>query len=160
MNVIVSGHRIQKLENYDKQWIKNTLFSLLESLKENFYIRGYSGMASGVDLWFLDACYQLDVDIVACPPFEGQENTMDDSSKIIREEFLSIAKEIKYIKNSKMVELADMAIVVFDGNKGGTHNVFQQLIENKKNFYWINPVAKVIWKCFNEDEDFEMIGKN
>jgi uncharacterized phage-like protein YoqJ len=65
-----------------------------------------------------------------------------------REELLAGAVEIKKVKNSWMVEHCDTAIVVWDGNKGGTANVVQQLVEGKKNFYWINPVAKVVWKCF------------
>lgn len=43
-----------------------------------------------------------------------------------------------------MVEIIDYGIIVWDGNKGGTHNVFQQMIENKKGFVWINPVSEKI----------------
>ncbi len=66
----------------------------------------------------------------------------------LREQFLKSAKEIKQVKNSWMVEHTDIGIAVFDGNKGGTANVFQQWVENRKSFYWVNPVGKVTWKCF------------
>lgn len=66
----------------------------------------------------------------------------------VREQLLKTAKEIKQVKNSWMVEHTDVGIAVFDGNKGGTHNVFQQWVENRKNFYWINPVGRITWKCF------------
>ncbi len=90
----------------------------------------------------------LGIPYIACVPFEGQESTMNPREAEIREQLLKTAKEIKSVKNSWMVEHCDVAIVIFDGNKGGTANVFQQLIENKRNFYWINPVGKVVWKCF------------
>jgi uncharacterized protein with von Willebrand factor type A (vWA) domain len=49
---------------------------------------------------------------------------------------------------AQLVEHCDIGIVIWDGNKGGTHNVLQQLVEKSKSFYWINPVKQVIWKCF------------
>lgn len=45
-----------------------------------------------------------------------------------------------------MVEKADTGLVVWDGNKGGTHNVFQQLVEKKKPFVWINPVNEKFYE--------------
>ena len=62
----------------------------------------------------------------------------------MREELIRSAAEVLSIRNSGMVEKADWGLVVWDGNKGGTHNVFQQLVENKKSFVWINPVGKKI----------------
>lgn len=122
---------------------------LVWDLKENQGVSlAYSGMASGIDLIFCEACIVHGLPFIACVPFEGQEDYMTTDTQTKRSRMLKAAKEIKKVKNSWMVENCDMAIVVWDGNKGGTHNVVQQLIEKKKNFYWINPVAKVVWKCF------------
>lgn len=113
-------------------------------------MRGYAGMASGVDLWFCENCIALNIDYTACIPFDGQEDTMDEDDKLMREVCLKHAKSKMKVKNSWMVEQADLGIVVWDGNKGGTHNVFQQLVEKKKNIVWINPVAEKIWPCIVE----------
>ena len=65
----------------------------------------------------------------------------------LREGLLKTAVEVREVKNSWMVEECDMGIVVWDGNKGGTHNVLQQLIEKKKPFIWLNPVSCKIYHC-------------
>lgn len=148
MNVIVTGHRVQKLQSYDIQWIKIALFDTLAELQKTSHIRGYSGMASGVDLWFLDACRELGIRYVACPPFDEQAKTMSAEDAAHRAQLIRGADAVSEIKNSAMITYSDVALAVWDGNKGGTHNVVQQLIENKKNFIWINPVAQVVWKCF------------
>lgn len=156
MNVIVTGHRLHKLEAYDIPWIKRALEDILLDLSGKWHIRGFAGMASGVDLWFCQAFKDLGKKYVACVPFEGQEATMDAVSAAHRAQLIEDADYVLRIKNSKMVELADLAIVCWDGNKGGTHNVVQQLVENKKDFIWINPVAKVVWKCFKNTDAFQL----
>lgn len=147
MNLLITGHRKHKLENYDCEWIKDAItMVLMEAQTEYGFIRGYVGMASGVDLWFCESCRYLNIPYVACIPFEEQDKTMskDDAEK--RNELIKQSVEIKNVKNSWMVEQAQQGIVVWDGNKGGTHNVLQQLIENKKSFWWINPVSRRVWR--------------
>jgi len=149
MRLIITGHREEKLSNYDCHWIDAKIHSLVAiSMRDYGVSLAYSGMASGVDLYFCKACVANNLPFIACVPFEGQEKYMTFNNMFLRDEYLKKAKEIKMVKNSWMVENCDMAIVVFDGNKGGTHNVFQQLVEKKKNFYWINPVSCVVWNCF------------
>lgn len=148
MKVVITGHRLHKLESYSCGKIYGLINALLHQLKEKHgYIRGYAGMASGVDLWFCQNCNSLEIPYVACIPFDGQEETMDENARELRGQLIEAASEVYRVKNSWMVEKADMAIVVWDGNKGGTHNVLQQLVENKKPFYWINPVSEVIYDC-------------
>ncbi len=154
MNIMITGHRVQKLENYDIDFIKIAIKDTLEKLAKNNYVRGFSGMASGVDLWFCDACYDLGIKWDACIPFEGQELTMSEDDREHRQMLINEAGKSHYVKNRSMVAWCEVAIVVFDGNKGGTHNVVQQLIENKKDFVWINPVSKVIWQCFKNTDTF------
>lgn len=151
VRIVITGHRTEKVALYDFEWIQTAIDDILVELKskyKNDKIIAYSGMASGVDLYFCNSCIILGIPYIACVPFEGQENTMSVKDSELREQLIKTAKEIKQVKNSWMVEHTDVGICVFDGNKGGTHNVFQQWIENKKNFYWINPVGKVTWKCF------------
>ena len=149
MRIVITGHRSEKLLTYNFGWIQSAIDDLLVEIKSNNNdVLAYSGMASGIDLHFCKSCMILGIPYIACVPFEGQENTMSPRDAEVRALLLQTAKEIKEVKNSWMVEHTDVGIAVFDGNKGGTHNVFQQWIEKRKNFYWINPVGKVTWKCF------------
>ena len=150
MNLIITGHRKHKLENYDVPWIQAAMDQLVHELhRKNGYIQAYSGMASGIDLWFCMTCQneELEIPYIACIPFEEQAETMSEDDARLRQSLIDCAAVVMKVKNSWMVEKADMAIVVWDGNKGGTHNVLQQLIERKKPFYWINPVAKTVYDC-------------
>lgn len=149
MRIVITGHRSEKLQSYDTAWINSCISEVLLEIRNlsDKHI-AYSGMASGVDLFFCSACHILGIPFIACVPFEGQETKMSPSDAQIRQRYLEYAKEIKHVKNSWMVEHCDIGIVVWDGNKGGTHNVVQQFVENKRSFYWINPVGKVVWKCF------------
>jgi uncharacterized phage-like protein YoqJ len=115
--------------------------------REHGYIRCYAGMASGVDCWFCHSCLGQEVPYVACIPFEEQAETMTKEEADYRQYMIDNAIEKRMVKNSWMVEECDMAVVVWDGNKGGTHNVVQQLVEKKKPFVWVNPVAQVVWRC-------------
>lgn len=149
MRIVITGHRTEKLAPYDFGWIQSAIDDVLVELKsKESSLLAYSGMASGIDLHFCKSCILLGIPFIACVPFEGQEYTMTPRDADVREQLLKVAKEIKEVKNSWMVEHTDMGIAVWDGNKGGTHNVVQQFVEKRRNFYWINPVAKVTWKCF------------
>lgn len=108
---------------------------------------GYSGMASGVDLWFCNTCFQMGIPYVACIPFEEQADTMGEEERDYRQRLINGAVSVRAVKNSWMVEASDMGIIVWDGNKGGTHNVLQQMVERKKPFFWLNPVSEKIYNC-------------
>lgn len=148
MKFLITGHRIQKLQAYDVGWIKESIQTCISLLTSHGASIGLSGMASGVDLWFCDACTKAGLPYIACVPFSEQDETMSESDATDRQFLIDGAKEVKNVRNSWMVENCKFAIVVFDGNKGGTANVFQQLIENNIPFYWINPRGKKIWECF------------
>lgn len=153
MRIVITGHRTEKLAAYDIGWIQSAIDDALVELKaNNAPLLAYCGMASGVDLYFCRSCILLGIPYIACVPFEGQENTMSVRDAEIREQLLKSAKEIKQVKNSWMVEHTDMGIIVWAGLKGGTHNVVEQFVSARKNFYWINPVGKVTWKCFVEQK--------
>jgi len=148
MKIMISGHRKEKLLNYDCEWIKTAIKDILSDLKpEKGFVKGYSGMASGVDLWFCEICKELNILYAACIPFEEQRETMEVEDRLLRDELISSASEVLHVRNSYMVENCDSAIVVWDGNKGGTHNCFQQLVESKKDFWWVNPVKKTTVLC-------------
>jgi uncharacterized phage-like protein YoqJ len=141
MKVLVSGHRIQKLAGYDHDWIKG---QLRDAVQEHWI--GLIGMASGVDLWFCEALLSCGAGFQCYIPFEGQEKTMNTTDALCRYELVKKAWGIKKTRNSQMVEDCDMGLIVWDGNKGGTHNVFQQMIECGKPFLWIDPANERTYK--------------
>lgn len=146
MKIMITGHRLHKLQCYDISWIK---LAIEEAIVNHVSISiGLSGMASGVDLWYCESLIRYNIPYIACPPFAEQHETMTEDEQQIRKMCMFAAKDTWHIRNSQMIEKADAAIVVFDGNKGGTHNCFQQLIEKQKPFVWINPVSKKIWDCY------------
>lgn len=146
MKTLVTGHRLFKLECYDIDWIKWAIEEALLSTFLSSTTYGLSGMASGVDLWFCQTCTELKIPFAACIPFEGQENCMEAAEKIARQKLLTLSAAVHYIKNSAMLARSDVGLVIWDGNKGGTHNVVQQLVENKMPFVWVNPVNEKIWE--------------
>lgn len=141
---MISGHRREKLALYDKSWIRKSIDEIIEAFRNSLSI-GMSGMASGVDLFFCESCFNYKLHYCAYIPFVGQESTMSKTDADEREKWIKRASQIVWAKNSTMVEKCDTAIVVWSGTKGGTHNVFEQLIERKKNFWWINPVNKKVY---------------
>lgn len=155
MKLMISGHRKSKLKNYSEEWIKITLEDILYTIPQYRFkgdklideIIGLSGMADGIDLWFCELLLFKNVDYWACIPFEEQDEYMSEEYKKLRKHLVENARRTLNIRNSQMVEQCDKAIVVWDGNKGGTHNVFQQLVEKKKDFWWINPVKETVIKC-------------
>lgn len=144
MKLMVSGHRRHKLINYDEDWIKTAIESTIIDLKAQGLALGFSGMASGVDLWFCGACFKQQIPYIGCVPFEEQGDDYPPDDYNARQVALTLAKEIKKVRNSFMVDTCDAAIVVWDGNKGGTHNCFQQLLEAKKDIWWINPIKEKV----------------
>ena len=147
MKTLVTGHRLFKLESYDTDWIKLAIEEILSD-RENPVSYGMSGMASGVDLWFCQACIACAIPYEACIPFEDQRFEMEIHETELRDDLIASAAQVSHVRNRYMVEKAQAGIAVWDGNKGGTHNVVQQMVEAGKPFWWLNPVSQRIWKCF------------
>lgn len=147
MKTLITGHRLFKLTQYDTDWIRLAVAEVLSD-PEAPVSYGYSGMASGVDLWFCRSCLDLGIPYEACIPFEDQRLEMEADERADREALISAASKVSHVRNRYMVEKAQAGIAVWDGNKGGTHNVVQQMVEAGKPFWWLNPVAQRIWKCF------------
>ena len=144
MRTLVTGHRLFKLQQYDIPWIQGAIRDALDYTFLQTTGYGLSGMADGVDLWFLMILRERGIPYSACIPFEEQGEYMSETDQILRDELIAGASMKELIRNSAMVSRCNAGMVVFDGNKGGTHNVFQQLIEAHKPFVWINPVWKTI----------------
>lgn len=149
MKIMISGHRNFKLSGYDKEWIQEQIEEAIvfypgrAVCSKDKYI-GLCGAADGVDLWYLELLHSHLLDYHIYIPFEEQDLYMTKKDAERRKYFIGEARITKKARNREMVEDCNEAIVVWDGTKGGTFNCFQQLIEAKKNIYWINPLTKVI----------------
>ena len=117
-------------------FIKDALYLILVDKD----VIGLSGMADGIDLMFCETLLEQGKGYHCYIPFEGQEDYMSAIDRHHREALISRAWKVHKVRNSAMVENCDSGIIVWDGNKGGTHNVFQQMIEVGKEFTWIDPV--------------------
>ena len=147
MKTLITGHRLFKLESYDTDWIRLAIAEVLTD-PEAPTSYGYAGMASGVDLWFCEACLDLSIPYEACIPFEDQRLEMAADEAELRDRMIAGASKVSHVRNRHMVERAQAGIAVWDGNKGGTHNVVQQMVEAQRPFWWLNPVSQRIWRCF------------
>lgn len=139
---LISGHREEKLNNYNRSWIRDEIEIALLEMSPKI---GLCGMANGVDLDFCKICEKLSIFLHCYVPFDGQENYMTSEDKQYRQQIIEKSFRLN-LRNSYMVENCDIGIIVFDGNKGGTHNVFQQMLEVKKPFIWIEPNGKKSYK--------------
>lgn len=146
MKVMISGHRTEKLKQYNLNKIVDLISDIITYLSNKDYIIGLSGMANGIDLEFCNICWIKEIPFWACPPFEEQDEYMSYEEKELRNNMMSAAREIHKIRNSQMLEMADVGIIVWDGNKGGTHNVLQQMLEKNKPFFWIEPKSLMIYE--------------
>lgn len=162
MKLMISGHRLQKLSAYDKEWIQITIEEGIRYCKR--YVKffqgdrliGLSGVADGVDLWFLELLYNQVYNFHVYIPFEGQEDYMSEEDKKLRNKMIEEARIKYYDRNRRMVQDCDRAIIVWDGTKGGTYNCFQMLVEMKKDIYWINPHTKTV-NYINNNKEVESI---
>lgn len=145
MKFMITGHRREKLAGYDQMWVRATLANLVGDLADKGLLSiGLSGMASGIDLWFCQACLDNGIPYWACIPFEDQDKYMTEEDRAERGRLLWSATETRPVRNSWMVQKCDAGIVVWDGNKGGTHNCLQQLLEAGKDIWWIVPNKKKV----------------
>ena len=143
MRTLITGHRLFKLESYDIEWIKLALEVVVKEFPVSY---GLSGMASGVDLWYCEILNFKNLGYTACIPFEEQALEMSGEESEERYKHIENANCVKYIRNSAMLELSQAGIAVWDGNKGGTHNVVQQMVEKDLPWTWINPAGKKVWR--------------
>jgi len=141
MKTLISGHRQSKLALYDLAWIYESIETIVQL---HPHIIGLSGMADGIDLMFCEILYKNALAYHCYIPFAEQDEYMSEADKIRRSTLITNSYAVIYAKNSQMVEDCQSGIIVWDGNKGGTHNVFQQMLEKKKSFWWIEPNNKKI----------------
>jgi len=150
----ITGHRPQKVGGFslpNPTYIK--VCKEIEShLKRLNPYKVISGMALGVDSWFVNISIKLGIPFIAAVPFKGQEESWSDKDKRIYNRFLEKAEEViivspggfskeKFqIRNQYIVDNCDLLIAVFNGEPGsGTANCVKYAQEKKREIIFINP---------------------
>lgn len=141
MIVGVTGHRPHKFafrdwSGYDATnplcvRIQDTLRSTLVELDAT---RGISGMAIGVDQWFVEACIALGIPFTAAVPFLGQDDRWPAPARNRYQTLLAKAERVVYVcnpgyarwkmqaRNEWVVDHCNQLVAVWDGSPGGTAN--------------------------------------
>jgi uncharacterized phage-like protein YoqJ len=159
VNVVVTGHRPQKLAPEQVPWIKDTLAQCLGALDARNTV-AVSGMALGVDTWWVEAALALKIPVLAVVPFAGQERVWryDDQQKYhallaqcAQVEVLhpvpprdrKHSAQLLFARNTWMSEHADLALAVWDGKpEGGTSHCVSELVTRKVPVMVLDPVAR------------------
>ncbi len=124
-----------------------------------------TGMALGVDQAFAEVALELEWSVQAFVPGRWQPSKWPEHS---REAYFSLLRRIKaahtvddgfeqpiivcsdadynpsllHHRNTMMVEACDVAIAVWDGSEGGTHDAVMKLARSERPIYHINPAKR------------------
>jgi hypothetical protein len=142
MKLMVTGHRIEKLEGYDIDQLKADMQIAIDDLTLEYgWLYGLSGMASGVDLWFLDIFKFKRMTYACYIPFDEQTDYMSKEDALHRQNLISTADRVyRKTRNIRMVEDCDLALIVYDGkDKGGTWRAMQKVQSLGKPYKLVTP---------------------
>lgn len=150
----ITGH--QKLENFDKNWIKDEIKSFLS---ENSVDKGITCLAIGADQLFCEELINNKIEYDTILPCENYISTFKKKQDILN--FISLlnlakntltldfkepSEEAFYAAGLKMLEYSTTVIAIWDGKPskglGGTGDIVNIALSQSKNIYHINPVNK------------------
>jgi len=152
--IAITGHRPPEiggfqLPNPTYNYICQEIEKIL--LKEK-PIMAVSGMALGVDWYFINVCLKLKIPYLAAIPFEGQEKAWPKESqktynllrKLAKAEIIVSAggysPEKMHIRNQFMVNKCDKLIAVYNGKQsGGTYQCLNYAKSKNKEIILIDP---------------------
>ncbi|UBF29882.1 hypothetical protein K9N68_37360 (plasmid) [Kovacikia minuta CCNUW1] len=102
MHIAFTGHRPQKISNYDEQRLVRLATAVLSKVitdkcKSPNQILAYSGMSLGWDQACTQACIDLGIPFVAAVPFKHQTTTWNRTQRDQYQYFLEQAKEVVYV---------------------------------------------------------------
>lgn len=152
--VAFTGHRPDKLDKYDREWIAGALINVLRDLKP---VGAISGMAVGLDQMAAQCCNHLQIPWTAAIPFVGQELVWPKSAQREYHKLLLTARgkvvvcqpvleawRMMQLRNEWMVDNCDVVIAVWDGSKGGTANCVKFAELMGKKIVYIDPKKMII----------------
>jgi uncharacterized phage-like protein YoqJ len=148
---MVTGHRPNRMG--EELWLRDVFDRLLAKLEGQ---RGLSGMAWGADLVFCEACqdYGMAYDAIIPYPQQAERWPMEwqaryrealnraNDQQVVQPEFTPGA----YMKRNRLlVNRADDALVVWDGDReGGTWGTVQMIEQKGMEWVWINPTERTV----------------
>lgn len=152
----ITGHQNLPAENIS--WIRQQLNSYID---ENNITLGISSLAIGADQLFVEILLQKKIPYTFVLPCNNYEKTFQStadlqtfnalkltSKNIIHLPFKEPAEEAFYAAGKRVVELSDLVIAVWNGEKakgpGGTGDIVKYALEYKKNILHIHPVTMQI----------------
>jgi uncharacterized phage-like protein YoqJ len=159
VNVVVTGHRPQKLSPEQIPWIKDALAKCLGVLDPRNTV-AVSGMALGVDTWYVETALAYDIPVLAAVPFVGQERVWRDEDQEKYHALLARCAQVTFLqpapprdrqhsaklllaRNTWMAARAHLAIAVWDGKPwGGTSHCVSELVTRKVPVMVLDPVAR------------------
>ena len=157
MKLMITGHRPAKLGGYGNNPIRQTVcewmqFTLFKCKNKWPDVEIISGMALGVDQWWAEQAYRLNIPVNAYLPFANQDIRWPEASRKHWKSLLSKAKTITIvsegnyspakmqIRNEAMVDNADYCLAVWNGEpSGGTWNCIRYIRDKEKPLYILNP---------------------
>ena len=125
-----SGHRVLQ-SDFDIKLLENGVCDLIKRGTQVFYC----GMAKGFDLIAAETVLKYKkegIKLIACVPYEGQEDSMNKTDKLRYKDILSFCDEkvvfaphynfrCMYARNRYMVENCDVLVSYLRKESGGTY---------------------------------------
>ncbi len=169
-----TGYRPEKMpfteQISDPQYVhfRTVEARVLRMLAERGYTRFVTGLAMGFDTWAAEDVLALkeefpDVVLHCAVPFPEQDSGWAEVDRARRRAICERAdsvvtvspsrvKDVYFIRNRYMVDMADTVICAYDGRRGGTAYTVRYAIEHEKHVICINPTTgdvKLLGKPMN-----------
>lgn len=152
LTIGITGH--QHFEGIsDTSWLKRELFTRMAEL-ENIAL-GYSSLAIGADVFFVEALLAMKIKMVAVIPCMNYDSTFSDSDLTLYQFLLNKAndkiildfshpdQEAFFEAGKYIAEYSNILFVLWDGDQakglGGTGDVFDYALKQNKAIIHINP---------------------
>lgn len=145
MIIAGTGHRPNKLGGYGVEAF-NKLVKIAEDYIKSLDIKPtiISGMALGWDQALAQAAINMECNLIAYIPFEGQEAMWPKKSQTYYKYLLDKCNNKVYCsnpgysarkmqkRNEDMVDNCDIVLALYDGTVGGTYNCIKYATKQKK----------------------------
>ena len=165
----LGGYKYNEIHKFVQTELENIILRATEAPRASDGIVLISGMALGVDQWFVEIAIRHGIPFHAYIPFKGQESNWPEHSQGKYKLLLSKAKEVvtcspggyeaqkMYIRNQRMVDDADYCIAVWDGSKGGTEHAVHAAMKKGIEIYRIDPKAKTAgWMSYPKQQELPL----
>lgn len=163
-NLMVTGHRPQKLPSNSEELIKLVLTTKIQqTLIIHPSLNLISGMATGVDTWFAEIGLKMGIPVHAVIPFKEQSSRWSFEEQRRYSLLLKCVKSITVIskypstksyfdRNIAMVNDSDECIAICNDSKSGTFHAIKKAKERGLPTKVFNPEDKTT-TCFNIENE-------